>query len=134
MATYLTQRSALTVKSVLWVTLRKPERPMKYTALRAIFTRINEKLSTNITAHDFRHTCALRLAADPKVSLVDIQTHLRHRHITTTERYLVAHPDEVVKRLQMRKTAKPPKGTARQAWNYEPRDLDLLLGREGGSL
>jgi integrase len=131
MAAYLTKRSPITAKSPLWVTLRKPERSMKYTALRAIFTRINQKLGTNVTAHDFRHTCALRLAADPKISLVDIQTHLRHRHITTTERYLVAHPDEVIKRLQAHQAKKLSPKISKNDWKYDPTDLNLLLGEKG---
>lgn len=130
LASYLTARSPLTPSSPLWVTLRQPERPLGYTALRAILTRVNERLGTNITAHDFRHTCALRLASDPTVPLVDIQTHLRHRHITTTEVYLVAQPDEVIKRLQVR----PPDRTAEKVafgWEYDAADLDLLLGSGG---
>jgi integrase len=133
LAAYLTKRSQLTAKSPLWVTLRKPERSMKYTALRAIFTRINHKIGTNVTAHDFRHTCALRLAADPKISLVDIQTHLRHRHITTTERYLVAHPDEVIKRLQAHQAKKPLPKISNNTWKYDSADLGLLLGKEGAN-
>lgn len=130
LASYLTARGPLTPSSPLWVTLRQPERPLGYTALRAILTRVNEKLGTNLTAHDFRHTCALRLASDPAVPLVDIQTHLRHRHITTTEAYLVAQPDEVIKRLQAphsdTSAGKPPAG-----WEYTAADLDLLLGSGG---
>lgn len=130
LAAYLTKRSPLTPQSPLWVTLRQPERPLSYTALRAILARVNEKLGTNVTAHDFRHTCALRLASDPGVSLVDIQTHLRHRHITTTERYLVAHPDEVIKRLQVRQLNRSLEKSSAPTWEYDPTDLDLLLGNE----
>jgi integrase len=97
-------------------------------------TRVNEKLGTNITAHDFRHTCASRLASDPGVSLVDIQTHLRHRHITTTEAYLVAHPDEVIKRLQAWEPARSAEKPATAGWEYTADDLDLLLGSGGRKL
>jgi len=131
LAAYLTTRSALTPHSPLWVTVRQPERPLGYTALRAILTRVNTKLGTNVTAHDFRHTCALRLGADPALSLVDIQTHLRHRHITTTERYLVAQPDEVIKRLQARPAGRSSDRVSLPAWEYDPADLTLLLGTDG---
>lgn len=131
LAAYLTERSPLTPGSMLWVTLRRPERPLGYTALRAILTRINEKLGTNITAHDFRHTCALRLASDSSISLVDIQTHLRHRHITTTEAYLVAQPDEVIKRLQARHPDRSEEKPTVAGWEYDSDDLDLLLGSGG---
>ncbi len=131
LAAYLTARCPLTPNSPLWVTLRKPQRPLGYTALRAILTRVNERLGTNITAHDFRHTCALRLASDPVISLVDIQTHLRHRHITTTEAYLVAQPDEVIKRLQARPSDRSAEKPAVAGWEYDANDLDLLLGNGG---
>lgn len=132
LAAYLTARSPLTPDSPLWVTLRRPERPLGYTALRAILTRVNEKLGTNITAHDFRHTCASRLASDPSISLVDVQSHLRHRHITTTEAYLVAQPDEVIKRLQaQQQVGLPAEKSSTAIWEYDTEDLDLLLG-DGG--
>ncbi|MBC7911933.1 MAG: site-specific integrase [Pyrinomonadaceae bacterium] len=99
--------------------------------MRAILTRVNEKLGTNITAHDFRHTCALRLASDPGISLVDVQSHLRHRHITTTEEYLVAQPDEVIKRLQARQSDHSTEQLTVAAWEYDANDLDLLLGSGG---
>ncbi len=131
LAAYLTERSPLTPASLLWVTLRRPERPLGYTALRAILTRVNERLGTNITAHDFRHTCALRLASDPGISLVDVQSHLRHRHITTTEAYLVAQPDEVIKRLQARQSDRSAEQPTVAGWEYDIEDLDLLLGSGG---
>ena len=131
LAAYLTKRSPLSADSPLWVALRRPERPLGYTALRAIITRVNEKLETNVTAHDFRHTCALRLASDTNISLVDIQTHLRHQHITTTESYLVAHPDEVIKRLQAHRSGRSEPKPATPCWDYNAEDLDLLLGSGG---
>ena len=131
LAAYLTSRSRLLADSPLWVTLRRPERRLGYTALRAIITRVNEKLGTNVTAHDFRHTCALRLASDTKISLVDIQTHLRHQHITTTESYLVAHPDEVIERLQIHQSGGSEPKPATPSWDYNAEDLDLLLGTGG---
>lgn len=94
-------------------------------------TRANEKLGTNVTAHDFRHTCALRLASDPGISLIDIQTHLRHQHITTTEAYVVAHPDEVIKRLQAQQSGPSEQKVATPAWEYNAKDLNLLLGTGG---
>ncbi|HYM00977.1 MAG TPA: tyrosine-type recombinase/integrase [Blastocatellia bacterium] len=127
LAAYFIQRSPVNPDSPLWVTLRRPERPLAYTALRAIITRVNDKLGTNVSAHDFRHTCAIRLASDPDVSLIDIQTHLRHQHITTTEAYLVASPDEVIKRLQARQADRSKQKMPTPGWEYKAEDLDLLL-------
>ncbi len=53
----------------LWWTRRRPLRPLSYTALRALLNRINEKIGTNVTAHDLRHTLCLRLVADPAITL-----------------------------------------------------------------
>jgi integrase len=146
LAVHLAQRPACDPTSPLWVTLRGPERALTYQALRAILNRVNAKLGTNLVLHDFRHTCALRLASDPEVALVDVQAHLRHRHLSTTERYLVARPDEVVRAVQRHQQrrgaasqsqAKPsPKSLAlpESPWQYDPDDLDALLGGLGGGV
>ena len=131
---YLVQRGPVAPSAPLWVTLRAPVRPLRYTALRAIFTRVNEQLGTNITAHDLRHTCALRLAADPAVPLVHIQAHLRHQNISTTQLYMTARLDEVVARVQGHFSRKPVDPAARspgEAWSYDPADLQTLLGADG---
>lgn len=122
------------VAEPLWVTLRQPTRPLGYQALRAVLLRVNAKLGINLLLHDFRHTCALRLAADPRVPLADIQAHLRHRHLSTTERYLVARPEEVVRRIQAHQQAAPPAADPRapSGWTYQPGDLDVLLGEPLG--
>jgi integrase len=83
----------------LWWTRRRPFRTLTYTALRAILRRINERVGTNITAHDLRHTLCLRLVGDPQISLVDVQQVMRHRQITTTGRYLRPRPDEVIAKV-----------------------------------
>jgi hypothetical protein len=39
----------------------------------------------------------MRLASDPEVSLVDLQQHLRHQHLTTTaDSYLRPRAEEVI--------------------------------------
>jgi integrase/recombinase XerD len=80
-----TRTAALEPAGPLWVTLRHPIRQLAYQALRAVLLRIDAQLGANLTLHDFRHTCGTRLAADPSVAHVDVQTHLRHRHLSTTE-------------------------------------------------
>jgi integrase len=130
LAAYLAgERPPLAPAGPLWVTLRRPVRPLGYPALRAALLRANEQLGTNWTLHDFRHTCALRLASDPNVPLVDVQAHLRHRHLSTTEAYLVARPEEVIRRVQAHQRGTPPvQAPPGTGWRYEPGDLDVLLG------
>jgi integrase/recombinase XerD len=134
LARYLAERPARPPAAPLWVTLRRPTRPLGYQALRAVLLRVNAKLDTDLMLHDFRHTCALRLAGDPQVPLADLQAHLRHRHLSTTETYLVARPEEVIRRVQAHHQAVPPAGSpaAAPGWTYQAGDLDVLLGEPAG--
>jgi integrase len=138
----------------LWVTQRGPVRPLGYQALRAVLLRVNEQLGTNWTLHDFRHTCALRLASDPTIPLTDVQAHLRHKRLASTEPYLVAWPEEVIGRVQAHQRAAlpaappPPAGLvvaggpapqpaskpAGPRWDYQPGDLSVLLGPAHGGV
>ena len=112
----------------LWWTRRHPLRPLTYTALRAVLSRINEQIGANITVHDLRHTLCLRLIGDPGISLVDVQQVMRHRWITTTSGYLRPRPDEVIARVaehyaRPRPAAGPPTG-----WVFDPADLADVFG------
>lgn len=112
----------------LWWTRRPPLRPLSYTALRAVLTRINERICTNVSLHDLRHTLALRLVADPKVTLVDVQQVLRHRQITTTGVYLRPRPDEVIATVQQHYTRPKPAPPSLDGWAYDPQDLTDVFG------
>ena len=126
LAAYLTKRSRLLADSPLWVTLRRPERRLGYTALRAIITRVNEKLGTNVTAHDFRHTCALRLASDTNISL-GIFKHTLGTTLPTTESILL-RSRRSNQRLQL--TNRPIRAEAATPfWDYNLRPR-LALGTE----
>lgn len=114
----------------LWWTRRHPLRPLTYTALRAVLGRVNERIGTNITVHDLRHTLALRLVADPNVSLVDVQQVLRHRQITTTGRYLRPRPDEVIATVHAHYTRPRPVPQPLQGWSYDPQDLADVFGAD----
>jgi integrase len=133
LARYLAEQTPRPLTAPLWVTRRRPTRPLGYQALRAVLGRVNAKLGSDLVLHDFRHTCALRLATDPQVPLVDVQAHLRHRHLSTTEVYLVARPEEVIGRVQAHQQATPPTSgpSAPPGWTYQPGDLDTLLGGAG---
>jgi integrase len=116
----------------VWWTLRRPLRPLRYDAARMMFTRAQKALGSNWTLHDLRHTAAYRMAADPQVSLVDIQWVLGHAHLSTSEIYLTPSPDQLVERLvahhDRRRTleAKP----APPAPGYRADVLDTLFGTD----
>jgi len=130
LARYLTERGPVASGDPLWVSLRGPRRPLKYQALRAVLMRVNHRLGANLVLHDFRHTCALRLASDPRVAITDVQSHLRHKHLSSTETYLSARPEEVIRRVQVHEQEVAGTGATATAprWAYAPRDLDVLLG------
>jgi integrase len=136
LARYLTQRGEIPPDRPLWRKLRKPHGPLNYQALRKIVVRVNEKLSTNLVLHDFRHTCAMALANDPRVPITDVQAHLRHKHLSTTELYLRARPEEVIEKVRVHhRTAREQEestanGVTDAHWLYETSDLDVLLGEE----
>ena len=117
----------------VWWTQRRPFRPLTYHACLAVLRRANSSLGTNWTLHDLRHTAAARMAADPNMPLTDVQWVLGHAHLTTTQRYLRARPQEVIERTRAhfarRDEAPPPV----PAPGYRPEVLEALLGaRLGG--
>lgn len=61
----------------LWRTRRGESRPVSYWAMRRILQRANDKLGTNWSLHDLRHTAATRMANDPEMTLRDVQAVLR---------------------------------------------------------
>lgn len=125
----------------VWQTLRRRDRgggltrqPLNYDALRAVLRRANESLGTNWTTHDLRHTCALRMVRDQRLSLRDVQTILGHAHLTTTQIYLEDDDHEVLRRVrehladQEERAGAPPPPVAA---GYEADDLTVLLGGTG---
>jgi integrase len=112
----------------LWWTRRQPLRPLTYTALRALLNRINERIGTNVTAHDLRHTLCLRLVADPAITLVDAQQVMRHANITTTGTYLRPRPDEVIAKVHEHYVRPRPEPRPLAGWDYDPADLADVFG------
>ena len=80
----------------LWLTLRRPRRPLTYPAARAMFGRAAGALGAIWTLHDLRHTAAYRMVRDPLVPLTDVQWVLGHAHLSTTQIYLTPVPDDVI--------------------------------------
>ncbi|TDC16451.1 site-specific integrase [Kribbella albertanoniae] len=117
----------------LWWTLRRPLRPLTYSAAHRMFERANARLGSNWTLHDLRHTAAYRMARDPEVPLTDVQWVLGHAHLTTTQIYLVPHQNEVIGSVlahharQAERRARVPIPPV--ASGYRPDDLDVLFGR-----
>jgi len=116
----------------VWWTLRRPWRALDYDAMRAVLRRVNAMLGTNWTLHDLRHTFAVRMAADPKVPLVSLQLLLGHAHLSTTERYLRPHLEQVIAHAREHHSRnRTPGVTGEQgpALGYEADDLQTLFGR-----
>jgi integrase len=116
----------------VWWTLRRPWRPLGYDAVRAVLRRANARLATNWTLHDLRHTCAVRMAADPRMTLTDVQTILGHAHLATTQRYLAPRQDEVLAHARAHheqpRLALPLAG----GLGYDAGDLGELFGWQAG--
>jgi integrase len=83
----------------IWRTRRGQSRPLTYWAARRVMQRASEVLGANWTLHDLRHTAATRLARHPELTLVEVQTILRHAHITTTALYTVVGLDDLIDKL-----------------------------------
>lgn len=119
-------------EQALWLTRRRPVRPLTYSAARRMLQRANEALGTSWTLHDLRHTAAQRMIDDPGLSLTDVQWVLGHAHLSTTELYLRPRPQEVVTkvlhhhRARLQRPAPPPPGTG----SYSAEVLSVLLGGE----
>ncbi|WP_349362167.1 tyrosine-type recombinase/integrase [Streptomyces sp. H27-C3] len=99
LAAYLDESGLPEMAVPIWRTRRGESRPLTYWAARRIIQRADEKLGMNWTLHDLRHTAATRLARDPELTLVEVQTILRHAHITTTSLYTVVGLEDLVDKL-----------------------------------
>jgi integrase/recombinase XerD len=136
---YLAEVGGVGPADPLWVTLRKRRGAdgtmariaLTYEALRAVLRRANQKLRTNWSMHDLRHTCALRMAGDEGVSLRDVQTILGHAHLeTTAEIYLVEDERHTVERVaeHLARLAEPKPEPVTVDHGYRPSDLAVLFG------
>ncbi|WP_369265185.1 tyrosine-type recombinase/integrase [Streptomyces sp. R35] len=83
----------------VWRTRRGEPKPLSYWAARRILQRADEQLGTNWTLHDLRHTAATRMARDPALTLLEVQTILRHAHLSTTALYTAVRLDDLLDQL-----------------------------------
>jgi integrase len=158
---YLSQIGNVAPGDPLWQTLRRrrvpgsdvvgrevspgsgvgARRALSYEALRAVIRRANAVLGTNWSMHDLRHTAALRMVRDGRLSLRDAQVILGHAHLATTALYLTEDDDAVIARVRAH-LAGPPAGSTPPAstagatgllgpagQGYDPDDLAVLFAR-----
>lgn len=110
----------------LWWTLRKPIRPLTYSALRAVLGRANDHLGANISFHDLRHTYCMRLLEDPTMLLTDVQRLMRHRSLASTQIYARARIDDLVAKMRAHYARpQPAEPTADPA--YDPAAMAVLF-------
>ena len=125
LAAYLDQAGVPSAGPV-WRTRRGPERPLTYWAARRVLQRAQELLGSNWTLHDLRHTAAARLARDPEFTLVEVQSILRHAHLSTTSRYTVVGLDDLIDKLA--EHYQRPAPVTQWSPGYDPGDVEAVFG------
>jgi integrase len=125
----------------VWWTLRRRDHgggltrhPVDYEALRAVFRRANQQLSTNWSMHDLRHTAALRMSRDQTLTMRDVQAILGHAHLSTTaDIYMVEEQQQVIRRVAEFLTQRAETDRCQSppvAAGYDDAALSILFGRE----
>jgi integrase len=127
LARYLDEAGTPPPHTPVWRTRRGEMRPLSYWAMRRVLQRANQQLGTNWTLHDMRHTAAARMAADPALTLPEVQTVMRHAHLSTTQACLAVGVDEVFAKLQQH-YQRPRAEPAVLAAGYDPRDMQVVFG------
>jgi site-specific recombinase XerD len=127
LALYLEQGTPATPGGPVWWTRQGTPRPLTYHGARAVLQRANAALGSNWTLHDFRHTAAARLLADPAFSLVDVQTLLRHANVSTTQIYTQPRLEDLVSKL-VEHYARPAPPAPVLDPGYDPAEVAELLG------
>jgi site-specific recombinase XerD len=94
--------------------------------MRRVLQRATDAFGLNWTLHDLRHTAATRLVRDPEITLAEVQTILRHAHISTTGLYTVVGLEDLVTKLaeHHRRPAEP----VRWAAGYDAEDIAAVFG------
>lgn len=137
---YWSERTKPAPNEPIWDQLRirgrdgELPRGLSYDALRAVLRRVNAALGTNWTMHDLRHTCALRMAHDQRLSLRDVQTILGHAQLSTTVAvYLVEDASAVIDRVSRHlaeRADRPPDPAPGPSVGYDAADLSVLFGQD----
>jgi len=126
LALYLAEAGIPGEGEPLWRTRRGEPRQLSYWAMRRILQRANERLGTNWTLHDLRHTAATRLANDPGLTLTEVRAILRHADINTTGIYTAVRVEDLFDKLQEHYIR--PRPSRRLPAGYDPDDVKVVFG------
>ncbi|MGW7066205.1 tyrosine-type recombinase/integrase [Streptomyces sp. NPDC054855] len=126
LATYIDAMGMPAPHEPVFRTRRGPDKPLTYWAMRRVIQRANERLSTNWSLHDLRHTAAERMANDPNLTLVEVRAILRHADLATTGRYLHARVEDLFDALQAH--YQRPRLQPTIAPGYDPDDFKAVFG------
>ncbi|MGV9368117.1 tyrosine-type recombinase/integrase [Amycolatopsis sp. NPDC003731] len=126
LARYLSTEDGCAPGEVIWRTRRGLSRPLSYWAMRRILQRANDKLGTNWTWHDMRHTAATRMVNDPALELHEVQVILRHANIATTGIYTTVTVEDLHDRLQEHYARPRPERTF--TTGYAAEDIAVVFG------
>jgi site-specific recombinase XerD len=94
--------------------------------MRRTMQRANERLGTDWTLHDLRHTAATRLANDPGLTLTEVRAILRHADINTTGIYTAVRVEDLFDKLQEHYIR--PRPSRRLPAGYDPDDVKVVFG------
>lgn len=111
---------------IVWRTVHGPIKPLSYSAMRRVLQRANDKLGTNYTLHDTRHTAATRMIRDERLTLTDVQTIMRHVDLDTTRLYTPTSVEELFNRMQ--EFFAQPRPARTFAAGYDPEDIKAVFG------
>ena len=127
LALYLSEQPPIEPGGPVWWTRRSQPAPLNYHAMRAVLRRANASLGANWSLHDFRHTAAARMLADPAFTLVDVQTVLRHASVTTTQIYTQPRLEDLIGKV-LEHYARPKTNVATIEPAYDAAAVRELLG------
>lgn len=130
LALYLAEQPPISPGGPVWWTRRSKAAPLNYHAMRAVLRRANACLGANWSLHDFRHTAAARMLADPAFTLVDVQTVLRHASVTTTQIYTQPRLEDLIGKV-LEHHARPKAEAATIEPAYDVAAVRELLGLPG---
>jgi integrase len=126
LARYFDQLGAPAPGEPVWSTRHGKPGPLTYWAMRRIIQRANAVCGTNWTLHDLRHTAATRMANDPKLTLAEVQTIMRHKSIQTTGRYTAVTVEAMADKLAEHYAR--PKVAASYPSGYAAADIQAVFG------
>jgi integrase len=126
LAAYL-RRSGHPAEGALWRTMRGNDRPLTYSAARRVLQRANDRLGTNWTVHDLRHTAATRMVSSGQLTLPEVQVILDHSDVRTTGRYTLPRVEEVIVKMQEFYT-KPASTAPQFSSGYAAEDIAAVFG------